>query len=228
MNNRILCPMLTMGVFFSSLPASTQKEFDSGLALAEIFCENPSDKTESNENKQNPDNRQTDGNNEVESLFPNASKSLAGSHFSWGAEIGSSIDVSGYDSSTFNVDAVIGYKNNYFKIAGIGIGIHRALGTGDNYVPVYAVMRTSFSKRPRLFFFSLKAGYSFNTIGDAPTFGDVNASIGAGINLAMSRRFQTHIILSYEFRHFNKRHRNALELDAEDISLASLTFGVNF
>lgn len=165
---------------------------------------------------------------ERESLFPNATRNLSTSHFTWGAEFGASIDLSGYNTSTFNVDAVVGYKNNYFRILGAGVGIHRSLGNGDNFVPVYALMRSSFSSRPRLFFMSLKVGYSFNTIGDSPTFGDTNAQLGAGINLAMSKKFQSHIILAYEFRHFNQRHKYILNDKANDISLATLSFGVNF
>lgn len=165
---------------------------------------------------------------ERESLFPKATRNLETSHFTWGAEFGASIDLSGYNTSTFNVDAVLGYKNKYLRILGAGVGIHRSLGTGDNFVPVYALMRTSFSSRPRLFFLSLKVGYSFNTMGDSPTFGDTNSQIGWGINLAMSRKFQSHIILAYEYRHFNARHKYVLNDKANDISLATISFGVNF
>ena len=165
---------------------------------------------------------------ERESLFGDGSKGLIGSHFTWGAEFGTSIDVSGYDTSTFNIDAQLGYKSNLFRILGIGAGIHRAFGTGDNFVPVYAVVRTSFSNKPKLFFMSLKAGYSFNTISNSSTFGDINASLGAGINLAVSKKFKSHIILGYEFRHFNQKHRDKYSIEAKDISLVNLSFGVNF
>lgn len=163
-----------------------------------------------------------------ESIFNYNAKPLGESHFTWGGEVGTSIDISGYDTSTFDLDLVFGYKNSYLRILGFGAGIHRAFGTGDNFVPVYAVIRTSFSKRQRPFFMSFKAGYSFNTMGDAPTFGDTTASLGAGLNLAMSRNFKSHIILSYSFRHFNRRHKSTIAIDADNISLASLTFGVNF
>lgn len=165
---------------------------------------------------------------ERESIFPQKSLSLSESHFTWGGEFGASIDLSGYDTSTFDVDIVFGYKNSYLRLLGIGAGVHRAFGTGDNFVPVYAVLRTSFSKKQRPVFMSLKVGYSFNTMGDAPTFGDTNASLGCGFNLAISRKFKSHIILAYEFRHFNKRHKDVLNMHADNISLATLSFGVNF
>jgi hypothetical protein len=165
---------------------------------------------------------------ERESVFQTKGTSLGSSHFTWGGEFGMSIDLSGYDASTFNIDAQLGYKNNYFNILGVGFGVHQAIGTSDTYVPIYAVMRTSFAPRPRLFFMSLKVGYSFNTIGDSPTFGDTNAQLGAGINLAMSRKFKSYIVLAYEFRHFNQRHNYILKGKRNDISLATLSFGVNF
>lgn len=163
-----------------------------------------------------------------ESLFPNASRSLATSHFTWGAEVGASIDLTGHDMSTFDADAIIGYKNRFIRTAGIGVGIHRSFGNGNQFIPIYAVFRSSFRSVPSLFFFTLKAGYSFNTIGDSPVFGDVAGSIGAGVNLAMSRKFQSHITLSFGFRHFNERHRADTSLDTDDVFMAQIGFGVNF
>lgn len=155
-------------------------------------------------------------------------RTLEEKHFAWGVEIGTSIDVSGYDSSTLNGDVLIGYRNDLFNLLGVGIGIHHAMGSGDNYIPLYATLRTSFSKVPKLFFMSVKFGYSFNTIGDADTFGDTNASLGGGINLGKSRKFRSYLMLAYEFRHFNKKHREIVSIENQNISMMSLTLGFNF
>jgi len=165
---------------------------------------------------------------ERESIFPNATRNLAYSHFSWGAEIGSSIDLTGNDLSTLNADAYIGYKNKFIRFVGAGVGIHRAFGSGHNFIPIYAIFRSSFRTKPSLFFFHLQAGYSFNTISDSPTFGDVCGSIGVGINLAMSRKFQSHLLLACGFRHFNKRHQTTTNIDTSSVALAQIAFGVNF
>lgn len=165
---------------------------------------------------------------ERESMFPQGSRSLAGSHFTWGAEAGASIDLTGHDMSTFDADVLIGYKSQFIRLVGIGAGIHRAFGNGNNFVPIYAVFRSSFRKKPSLFFMHLDFGYSFNTLGDSPTFGDWMGSLGCGINLAMSRRFQSHIIMALGFRHFNERHRNETSLDVKDVYIARIGFGVNF
>ena len=71
----------------------------------------------------------------VDSFFPEKSVNLAKSHFTWGAEFGSSIDMTAHNLSTFDLDVNIGYKNSFFKIIGIGAGIHRSLSSGDTYVP---------------------------------------------------------------------------------------------
>lgn len=180
------------------------------------------------ESKDDSDEKTAKNGIERESIFPESSKSLAFSHFSWGAEVGSSIDLTGHDMSTFDADVNFGYKNDFVRIAGLGVGIHRAFGTGNNFVPVYALFRSSFTKRPSLLFFTMKIGYSFNTIGDAPTFGDACASLGCGVNLAMSRRFKSHLSLCFGYRHFNKRHQAKVDLDTDNVYIAQINFGVNF
>lgn len=235
MNNRLRNILLGIGVsLFSFLPgyaADTPEVLTDSDVLTASRASTDDEISIVEINKVNIDeniSEEKEEKEERESLFPKATRNLDNSHFTWGAEFGASIDLSGYNTSTFNVDAVLGYKNNYFRILGAGVGIHRSLGNGDNFIPVYALLRSSFSHRPRLFFMSLKVGYSFNTIGDSPTFGDTNAQLGAGINLAMGKKFQSHIILAYEFRHFNRRHKYILNDKANDISLATISFGVNF
>ena len=59
-------------------------------------------------------------------------------------------------------------------------------------------------------------------------FGDFSLSDGIGFNLSMTRRCMTHIILTYGFRHFSVRHSQASKLDYNVISLAQISFGINF
>lgn len=163
-----------------------------------------------------------------ESLLPDRGLNLALSHFTWGAEIGSSVDLTAHDMSTFDLDVLLGYKNAYIKLAGIGAGIHRSIHTGNNFIPVYAVIRTSFRKRPSLLFMDLQAGYSFNTISDSKVFGDYTCSLGLGFNLKQNSRWKSHIIIAAGYRHFNGQHRNDTGLDIENVFLARLLLGVNF
>lgn len=164
-----------------------------------------------------------------ESLFPHKSRSLADSHFTWGAEVGTSIDMTGHDMSTFDLDALIGYKNSFLNIAGIGAGVHRAVQSGNNFVPIYAVIQTSFRNKPSLFFLNAKFGYSFNTINDSPTFGDFVSALGVGLNLSRSRIARTYVLLSVGYRYFNERHKSYVDkLSTHYVYMAHLSFGINF
>ncbi|MCM1369666.1 MAG: hypothetical protein NC204_04770 [Candidatus Amulumruptor caecigallinarius] len=150
------------------------------------------------------------------------------SHFTWGAEIGSSIDVTGNDMSTFDVDVALGYKNDFIKLAGIGAGIHHSIHAGNNLIPLYVVLRTSFRKQPSLLFFDVKAGYSFNTISGSDTMGDFYASTGVGINLGKSFKAKPYIVLSCAYQRFSDTHLETIYLNNGNIFFANLVFGVNF
>lgn len=165
---------------------------------------------------------------ETQSLFPDKSPNLAFSHFTWGAEFGSSIDLTGNNLSTFDLDVNVGYKNSFIKIVGVGVGIHRSIASGDNYIPVYFLFRSSFRKRPSLFFMNLQFGYSFNTISDAPTFGDFSSALGVGLNLTQSRRAKSYVILSVGNRYFNDNHKSLVKLDTKYVYVAKIVIGIHF
>lgn len=165
---------------------------------------------------------------ERESLIPGKGLSLALSHFTWGAEAGSSLDLTSHDLSTFDVDAFLGYKSKFIKLAGIGAGIHRAFHTGTNFVPVYAVFRSSFRSKPSLFFLNLQGGYSFYSISHSRSHGDITASVGLGINLFQSSAAKSYVILSANYQHFNDHTVAETTLDSKSIYFARLCVGVNF
>lgn len=164
-----------------------------------------------------------------ESIFGDKSVDLANSHFTWGAEVGASIDLTGNDMSTFDIDAFFGYKNNILKVAGVGAGIHRTVGSGNNFIPVYALLRSSFTTHPSLCFLNARLGYSFNTVDESPMFGDFSSTLGCGFNLSRSRRVSSYLILSGGYRYFNERHMNMIsKIDRHYIWIAQLQFGMNF
>ena len=216
-NKAVITLMLVMGVFVSSsLFSLSAAPVDSPVVSSAPHSTDETDSISSS------------GKIIHESLFPEHSRDLRTSHFTWGAELGSSIDLSSHDMSTMDLDIILGYKSDIIRTAGIGIGLHRAIGNGSTFIPIYALLRSSFRAEPSLCFLHLKAGYSFNSITDSPTFGDFSLSAGIGFNLSMTRRCMTHIILAYGFRHFSVRHSQAAKLDYNDISLAQLSFGINF
>lgn len=166
----------------------------------------------------------------IEPLLPDKKDGLWKSHFTWGAEVGSTIDMTGHDLSTFNVDLLFGFKNSFIKLAGVGIGIHRAIQNGTNMIPVYAVFRTSFRKKPSLLFLEAQAGYSFNTwkTHSGDYLRDFTSALGFGINLSQSRRAKSYVILSAAYLYVNKSHQQLLELDTNNMYGVNLSFGVSF
>lgn len=162
------------------------------------------------------------------SLFPSKNRNLAFTHFTWGAEAGSSLDLTSHNLSTFDVDVLLGYKNSFFKMAGAGAGIHRSVTSGNYFIPVYGVLRTSFRNKPSLFFMNLQAGYSFNSVGDSKTIGDFYGAVGVGINLQQTRTAKSYVILSASYQHFNENNKEKTSIDKSYIFFGRLVIGVNF
>lgn len=163
-----------------------------------------------------------------ESIFNTKTRSLAFSHFVWGAETGASLDLTSHDMSTFDVDVLFGYKNSCIKVAGIGAGIHRSVHIGNNLIPVYAVFRSSFRSKPSLLFLNVQAGYSFNSFGKGKSVGDFMGALGVGINLQQTRVAKSYIVLSAAYQYFNDTNREKIDIDTHYIFFARLMFGVNF
>lgn len=168
---------------------------------------------------------------ESDALVPAAdvlpSKPRRMSPFMFGLELGTCLDLSGTDLSTFNAEIVVGYRHKIIQLLGIRAGIHKSLGTRDSFIPLYVVFRTGFIPRPTLMFMQLSAGYSFNTVASSPMFGDITASVGAGVNLVRRPRFQSNIIFSLGFRHFSERHQQLAQIAKQNVGFAQISFGIS-
>lgn len=163
-----------------------------------------------------------------ESLFPGKSPSLAFSHFTWGAEVGASIDMTANNMSSIDADVVLGFKNSFIKLAGVGAGIRRSIRNGNTFVPVYGVIRTSFTRRPSICFLNLQAGYSFNTFESSDNFGNFVCALGIGFNLMQTRMAKSYIIASCGFQHYCDHHSESIGIDTNNIYTARIVIGVNF
>lgn len=153
---------------------------------------------------------------------------LSGRHFTWGADMGSSVDLSGHNLTTVDLNINFGYASPAIQILGVSMGLHRAFGSGNTFVPVCGILRTSFRSKPSRFFFNLKAGYSFNTIQDDNFKGGFQLSTGLGIILQRSRKIQSHIILGYGFYHINHNQAQNLTFDVNHVDYAQIAIGVSF
>ncbi len=209
----IMSIALATGFFGFCIPAAEASESDAAEAMA-VNAETSQAKKLSDP--------------QYESLIPSAGRDLSTTHFTWGAELGSSIDLGGNDMSSFDCSVVMGYKNSAIRLAGLSVGLRRSFGSRNTFIPLMAVLRTSFRSKPSLFFMHLEAGYSFNSIANSHVRGDYGGSLGLGINLSRSSKFMTHIIIAYGFQHFDVKHREEAGLKTENVPLAQLSFGINF
>ncbi len=149
------------------------------------------------------------------------------SNVMFGIELGTGLDLSSTDMSTFNADIVVGYRHKLIQFLGVSVGLHKSLGTRDSFLPIQAVFRTGFRKTPTLFFMQASVGYSFNTISSSPMFGDTMATVGAGLNLVQRPKFQSNLILSFGFRHFTERHQEMAQINKPNIGFAQISFGIS-
>lgn len=164
-----------------------------------------------------------------ESLFPEKSLLLgASSHFSWGADVGASIDLRSLDMSTFDIDVFLGYKNKFIRTIGAGTGIHRAFGNGHNFIPFYVIFRSSFTSKPTLFFFDFKGGYVLNTNSENHTNGGVYMNVGVGVNLAITPKLNSHITLGYGLMGIKDKNIETHKSVGNPIHYAQIKFGISF
>ena len=149
-------------------------------------------------------------------------------HFAWGADLGSSIDLTGNAMTNINICANLGYRNNWFRLLGIGGSIHIMMSNASRSIPVYAIAQTSFSSRPRLCFMDLRAGISMNNIENQNTQTGAYGSLGLGVTLAHSRKFASHLILAYSFIQRKDYSTEEGMTTLDDLHMASLRIGVTF
>lgn len=150
------------------------------------------------------------------------------SHFAWGAEIGGSIDMTSNDMSTANLDAYFGYRNSWIDVLGIGAEVNMMLSNSVRSFPVYAMLRTGFSKRPTLLFMDLRAGVAFNNISSSSQQTGAYVSPGIGINLAGGATFQSYVTLSYVYNSFEPFNTGEKQYDFHSLSMACIRLGIRF
>ena len=164
----------------------------------------------------------------IYAMDKNSGNNSAIQHFGWGADVGSTIDIASNDMSSIDIDAYFGYKNNFFRIIGVGAGIKSAIGNSYTFIPVYAILRTNFTPRPTLCFMDLKLGYSFNTLKEDATQNSFMGSVGLGFNLYSRREFKSHLILAYTFMNTDSYYTGNVYNEINNYSGMSVKIGISF
>lgn len=150
------------------------------------------------------------------------------SHFTWGIDLGSSIDMRGEEMTNINLDAFFGYKNDYFKVLGIGAELDIMTGNSSRSIPVYAIMRTSFLPGQHQLFGDFRAGISMNDVYDFKSQTGAYASAGLGITLAKGSTFRSHLIVGYTFIGRSDFDLADGVYHCPDLHFATLRLGISF
>ncbi len=150
------------------------------------------------------------------------------SKFTWGADLGSSFDMSNQGMTSFDISASFGYRNRALRFLGIGAGIDMMVNNSTRAYPVYALCRTTFTSAQKFVFLEAKAGVSFmsfyNNEQRCPIFG----AIGFGFTLASGRNFSSHIILGYSYTPLRNLQMPDKIKPMTDLHQAVIRLGVAF
>lgn len=154
---------------------------------------------------------------EPPSIFGQQGSAALG-HFSWGIDLGTGIDMTANDMTYVSIQGYFGYKNSFLKFLGAGAGMEVMMNNPSRCYPVFGMLRTSFSRKPRLCFLDLRAGVSFNSMFDLPNQTGFYGSLGLGITLAKGRKFSSHIILAYTFMPMHDIYTDPVALPDPEMS----------
>lgn len=120
--------------------------------------------------------------------------------FSWGAQAGGSIDLSGQNMSAIDFSAVVGMRHAWIKMLGIGAGAHVMVSNSCRTYPVFLSFRTDFCSRARrLLFMDTRLGIANNTFPANVHRTGAYTYMGLGVNLATGSRFASFLTIGYTF-----------------------------
>ena len=149
--------------------------------------------------------------------------------FAWGAEAGSSIDMSANDMSSIDISASFGYKRGWIKFLGIGAAMDIMVSNSSRSFPIFASFKTNFRKRPSLVFMDLRAGVAVNYLPNDYQQTGAYSYVGLGINLARGRKFSSYVTIGYTFKDFHRIETRAGSfISLDDLHMASVRLGVTF
>ena len=122
----------------------------------------------------------------------------AGVSFSWGAEIGSTVDLSGHDMTSLDFSAYFGIRRSWLDFAGVGAAANIVVNNSSRTYPLFANLRFSFTPRNPLLFADLRGGMALHSI-DLVTGSKFKpfAQVGVGVYLARGKRFSSYLIAGY-------------------------------
>jgi len=147
--------------------------------------------------------------------------------FVWGADVGASVDMTGDDMSTVDVSASFGLRHGWIGFLGVGAEANFMVSNSCRSYPIFLLLRTSFSKIPKILFWELRGGISLNYLEHNHRQQGIYASTGIGAYLARGEKFRSYIALSYTYRE-RRRIEGEMIHPFHDLHYAAVRIGVSF
>ena len=173
-----------------------------------------------------------DGNNQYvmrESNLSDIGKDKKVKPITFGVEAGASIDMTSNDFSSFDIDLFAGDRSKTIKCFGLGAGIHNSFSSNRYYLPVYVLFRSNILANKPLFFVDFRAGYSASQMYKGESQGGFFGSAGLGINLSVSKKFGSHILIGYNFYQLSPfTDEKGVFQDINGAHLVSIRLGISF
>ena len=157
-----------------------------------------------------------------------APQSVTPHRFSWGAEVGGAVDMTGNDMSAITLDAYFGYQNSWISMLGVGAEVQSMVNESRRSFPFYAIFRTNFSRRPSLCFLSLKVGGIYNDFADYNKKGALLVAPAIGFNLAKGKSFQSYITVGYLYNGLKCDNHAHHHNNIKGLHEATISLGISF
>lgn len=149
--------------------------------------------------------------------------------FAWGASLATSIDMTEGDMSNIGIDAYAGVKAPGVQMLGVGTGMFVPVTNALRSLPLFIIARTNFRARPTLLFMDARAGVAINYLDrtDGHQTG-AYGSLGLGIRLASTDKFQSHLIIAYTYVGRKDYYAGEEHIPLPDLHMATLRLGISF
>lgn len=148
--------------------------------------------------------------------------------FAWGAEAGSSVDMSGSDMSSIDFNASFGLRYRWINYVGLGAGANIMVSNSCRSYPIFAIFRTDFSNMLKVAFLDVRGGMSLNYLPGNTNQSGAYASLSVGFNLATGRTFRSYITAGCTYVSRRDIEVGERITPYKDLYLASIRLGVAF
>lgn len=148
--------------------------------------------------------------------------------FAWGAEVGSSIDMSENDMSSVDFNATFGLRYKWINFAGVGAGADIMVSNSCRTYPVFAVFRTDFSSQVNFVFLDVRGGAALNYLPGNVNQTDAYASVSIGFVLSTGKSYRSYITAGYTYIGRKDVEQGERITEYSPLQMASIRLGITF